>query len=82
MPAERYRFHCTDGHHAVFDRSGRVVRNSLLVWEHAERVACEVMGRCAGRLDWSEWIVDVHDAKGRRVGTLAFSAIREMRRAA
>lgn len=30
------------------------------------------MGRCAGRLDWSAWLVDVHDAAGRRVLILMF----------
>lgn len=82
MPVERYRFHCTDGQHAVFDRAGRWVRNRDLIWSHAERVARDVMRNWGGHLDWSDWIVDVHDSGGRHVGTLDFTDVREERQAA
>ena len=82
MPVERYRFHCTDGEHAVIDRAGRWVRNPEQIWSHAERVAREVMSSCGGKLDWSGWIVDIHDGKGRRAGMLNFIDVRDERRAA
>lgn len=76
MPAGLYRFHCTDGHHAVFDRVGRRVADPLLIWLHAERKAQAVMASCGGRLDWAGWIVDVHDDVGRHVCTLPFTDAR------
>ena len=82
MAAECYRFHCTDGQHAMFDRFGRRIADPLLIWAHAARVAREMMAGCGGHLDWSCWIVDVHDSKGRHVGTLDFTEVREERQAA
>ena len=82
MAAARYHFHCTDGQDAVFDRTGRWVRNPELVWSHAERTAREIMAGCKWRLNWSKWIVDIHDGSGRHVGTLNFTDVREQRQAA
>ena len=76
MSAERYRFHCTDGIDAVFDRVGKAVRNSDLIWWHAERVALSLMEGCSHEAYWSDWIVDIHDESGRRVGMLGFSEMR------
>ena len=72
MPAGVYRFHCTDGLHAVLDHGGRYLRARDDLRTEAMKAARAIMTRCAGRLDWSRWIVDVHDASGRRVLTLAF----------
>ncbi|MCC0808880.1 hypothetical protein FPV16_22205 [Methylobacterium sp. W2] len=72
MRAGTYRFHCTDGHHAVLDLSGRYLRARADLRAEAKRVARTIMGRCAGRLDWSAWLVDVHDAAGRHVLILMF----------
>ena len=82
MSAERYRFHCTDGRDAVFDRIGRRIQDPALIWTHAERVARTVMEGSTGPFDWSGWIVDVHDANGRRVGMLGFTDLREAQQAA
>ena len=41
-----------------------------------------VMESCGGPLDWSEWIVDIHDGKGRRAGMLTFTDVRDERQAA
>lgn len=73
MPVERYRFHCTDGHDAVIDRSGRAIGRQILVKRHAERVARTMMEASDSRIDWSGWIVDVHDAQGRRALALPFA---------
>lgn len=81
MAAERYRFHCTDGRHAVIDRVGKRMANPLLIWSHAERIARAMMAGCNWRLDWSEWIVDVHDTAGRHVGTLGFAEVRGLQQA-
>lgn len=72
MRAGTYRFHCTDGTHAVLDLSGRYLRARDNLRAEATRAARAIMRRVAGRLDWSAWIVDVHDAGGYRVLTLAF----------
>ncbi|WP_447666832.1 DUF6894 family protein [Methylobacterium sp. A54F] len=77
-----YRFHCTDGVHAILDRTGRRLRGDAQVYAEAERAARGVMASCGGRLDWAGWIVDVHDAAGRRVLTLDFAAVRPERQAA
>ena len=82
MAAGHYRFHCTDGQHAVLDRAGKRLKDDGQVYAYAERTALEVMASCGGRLDWSDWIVDVHDAKGQRVLILAFSDVRLSRKAA
>ncbi|MGU3539947.1 DUF6894 family protein [Methylobacterium sp. A54F] len=82
MGAERYRFHCTDGRDAVFDRIGKRLKNAEMAYAQAESMAREMMAGCGGRLDWSGWIVDVHDAAGRRVLTLDFRDVRSERQAA
>lgn len=82
MAANPYRFHCTDGTHAVLDRTGKRLRNQDEVFRQAGRVARAVMESCGGRLDWSDWIVDVHDARGRRVMIVAFSDAAQQRQAA
>jgi hypothetical protein len=72
MRAGTYRFHCTDGEHAVLDHVGRYLRAREDLRAEAMKAARAIMTRCAGRLDWSRWIVDVHDDAGRRVLTLDF----------
>ncbi|RVU13192.1 DUF6894 family protein [Methylobacterium oryzihabitans] len=74
MKAGTYHFHCTDGEHAVLDREGRYLRARNDLQAEAARAARAIMDRVAGRLDWSAWIVDVHDAEGRRALTLDFEA--------
>ena len=72
MQAGTYRSHCTDGRRAVLDLHGRYLRARSDLYAEAVRTARSIMSRCAGRLDWSDWIVDVHNAAGRHVLTLAF----------
>lgn len=80
--ARRYHFHLTDGREAIFDTDGERVNDTNGVWSHAERKAQDAMASCRGSLDWSDWIVDVHDAAGRRVMLLDFAEVREERMAA
>ena len=82
MRAGRYRFHCADGEHAVLDQEGRYLRTRDSFYAEASRTAQAIMTRCAGRLDWSTWIVDVHDATGRRVFTLDFYEVGPAQQAA
>ena len=82
MPAGHYHFHCTDGEHAVLDRNGKYLRTRDDVHAAAARAARGVMESCGGRLDWSDWIVDVHDVRGRHVLTLAFNDAQMVRQAA
>lgn len=77
MGARTYRFHCTDGHAVVID-SGRTVGDESQLWHQAEQAARHVMERYGRALDWTDWIVDVHDAAGRRVMMLAFRDVREL----
>ncbi|KQP34314.1 hypothetical protein ASF27_01775 [Methylobacterium sp. Leaf102] len=75
MPTRLYRFHCTDGHDLVVDLRGRRIPTVALMRLHAEQVALDLMARGA-RLDWSEWYVEVYDAKGRVVLSKAFEEVR------
>jgi uncharacterized protein DUF6894 len=82
MPAGHYHFHCTDGEDAVLDLSGNDLRTRDDVHAAAARAARAVMEGCGSRLDWSGWIVDVHDSRGRHVLTLAFDDADTVRQAA
>jgi hypothetical protein len=74
MSQERCHFHCTDGLDAVFDLRGRTVAECDLRPVCAS-VAAELMQGCAAPVDWSAWIVDVHDAYGQHVLTFGFDEI-------
>ncbi len=76
MLARRYRFHCTDGQDAVFDRTGRLVQRQRELRDHAAVVARRMMAGGMPEFDWSDWIVDVHDPVGRRRMMLAFAEVR------
>ncbi|GEP04261.1 DUF6894 family protein [Methylobacterium oxalidis] len=77
MTARAYRFHCTDGHVAIIDAHGVRVPSEAQLWTFAEQAARLAMERVGRGLDWSDWIVDVHDSGGRRVLTLAFRDVRD-----
>ena len=66
----------------MFDRTGKQLKHEEQVYAYAERMALDVMASCRNYLDWSHWIVDVHDAKGRRVLILAFDDAHRSRKAA
>lgn len=78
MSRGRYRFHLTNGRDALFDRDGTLMRSEARVWSHAVAVAQDAMESCGSRYDWSGWIVDVHDGRGRRVMLLSFSDVPEV----
>ncbi len=74
MPTRLYKFHCAGPGDAVIDPRGCRLPTLAQVRAHADRVALTLMeGRDA---DWTRWIVDVHDAQGRRVLVRAFTAVR------
>ncbi|WP_407069925.1 DUF6894 family protein [Methylorubrum extorquens] len=79
VTVQRYHFHCVgrDGD-AVFDLAGRWVPRLRALGPQADRVARTLM---SGALDtdWSDWLVDVHDARGRRVLVRAFTDARPAR---
>lgn len=79
MSGIRYRFHCTNGEDAVFDQAGRLVWNEAELLRCARRVAYGLMRGASAALDWSDWIVDVHDGTGQRTMTLAFEDLRGAR---
>ncbi|KQP82969.1 hypothetical protein [Methylobacterium sp. Leaf117] len=81
MPTRLYRFHCTDGHDLVADLRGRRLPTLALVRLQAERVALELMMH-GGRLDWSDWWVEVYDQSGRVVLAKPFTEVRTDRPAA
>lgn len=74
MSQERCHFHCPDGLDVVFDLQGRAVSDEDLRPVCAS-VATELMQGCAAPVDWSAWIVDVHDAYGQHVMTFGFDEI-------
>ncbi|GJD97841.1 DUF6894 family protein [Methylobacterium iners] len=82
MSRGRYRFHLTNGREALIDREGTLLRSEARIWSHAVAVAQDAMGSCGGRFDWSDWLVDVHDATGRRVLILAFADVGDLAMAA
>ncbi|KAB1069227.1 DUF6894 family protein [Methylobacterium planeticum] len=82
MRVERYRFHCTDGEHVIVDQAGRPLAGPGEVYAAAESTALALMASCGGGLDWSGWLVDVHDVRGRRALLLGFRDVRGARRAA
>ena len=79
---KRYRFHCTDGHDAMFDLSGRLVGRQRELRAYAEAAARTLMrGVGAGaEVLWSKWAVEVYDAAGRRRMLLPFTEIPLRRR--
>jgi hypothetical protein len=78
MATQAYRFHCTDGHVAIIDTAGVIVPDKSQLWRYAEQAARYAMQRVGRTLDWSEWIVDVHDPRGRRVLMLAFKDVHDV----
>lgn len=75
IASQKYRFHCADGHTAIIDEKGVKLPNAGLLWRHAERAAWQVMELTGRNLDWSDWVVDVHDGAGRHVMTLGFTDV-------
>jgi hypothetical protein len=75
VPTRLYRFHCVGpGGDASFDLQGRRLPTLAQVRAQADRVALALME--SREADWTRWIVDVHDGKGRRVLTRAFTEVR------
>jgi len=66
-------FHCTDGTDLIIDRRGQRTRSKREVHLRAFSLAAEVM-RAAPEVDWSQWIVSVHDRRGGMVATIPFPA--------
>ncbi|WHQ68616.1 DUF6894 family protein [Methylorubrum extorquens] len=80
MTVQRYHFHCVGGGgDVVFDLSGRWVPRLRALGLQADRVAQAIMAG-APDTDWSDWLVDVHDACGRRVLVRAFEDARSAKR--
>ncbi|GEL43374.1 hypothetical protein MEX01_39650 [Methylorubrum extorquens] len=76
MTVQRYHFHCVGrGADAVFDLTGRRVLRPRALGQQADRVARAVMVVGPGS-DWTDWLADVYDARGRRVLVLAFADVR------
>ncbi|CAO4184661.1 DUF6894 domain-containing protein [Methylorubrum populi] len=79
MTVQRYHFHCVGGGgDAVFDLSGRWVPRLREIRPQADRVARALMDG-APDTDWSDWLVDVHDTRGRRVLVRAFTDARPVK---
>ena len=72
-------FHCTDGVDFVLDRVGQNTRSEQDVHLRACLVANRMM-RSVDDMDWSSWVVSVHNRRGMMVEVVPFPA--EERRAA
>lgn len=70
MPTRLYQFHCVGPDDVIVDLQGCRLPTLAQVRAQADRVALAVMERRDA--DWTRWIVDVHDGKGRRVLIRAF----------
>ncbi|GJE75614.1 MULTISPECIES: DUF6894 family protein [Methylorubrum] len=80
MTVQRYHFHCVGGGgDAVFDLAGRWVPRLQALSPQADRVAAALMA-AAPDTDWSDWLVDVHDARGRRALMRPFAEVRSRER--
>ena len=62
-----HRFHCTDGRCIVADLRGTYVRSAGELVAKARRHLAGVRAAMPDGLNWSAWVVDVHDARGRHV---------------
>ena len=82
MTSKTYRFHCTDGYVAIIDTAGVIIRDEGQLWRFAKQAARYAMERFGQELDWSEWIVDVHNPSGKRVFMLAFKDVHDVQLAA
>jgi hypothetical protein len=71
MPA-RFYYHLTDGRDLVIDNTGRPTRSKKDVEPLAFSVAASFMRVAPGGIDWSEWLVSVHDRKGSMVAVVPF----------
>jgi hypothetical protein len=65
-------YHCTDGIDLVLDRTGHRTRSSGELHSRACRVAEDLMNAIPPDIDWSRWIVSVHDEQGTLVDTVPF----------
>ena len=70
MPA--YCFHCTDGFSLVLDDRGCELEDTAHVPRRAAVVAERLMRQFGRHLDWSDWVVAVHDGFGEQVSVISF----------
>ena len=73
--ARLYRFHCVGVGDAELDLNGCWMPSRAAIRAHADKVALALMTG-DNRLDWTDWVVDVCDLKGRRVLLRAFTEVR------
>jgi hypothetical protein len=65
-------FHCTDGVDLVLDRTGQDIRTKREIHRRACAAAGRLMSAVPPGLDWSNWIVSVHDWHGSQIETVPF----------
>jgi hypothetical protein len=65
-------FHCSDGVDLVLDRTGRNTRSKRDLHFRACQVAEDIMAAIPPGLDWSNWVVSVHDRRGALVKVVPF----------
>jgi hypothetical protein len=67
-------FHCTDGLDFVLDRVGQNTRSQQDVHLRACLVANRMMRSVGDDVDWSNWVVSVHNRRGMMVEVVPFPA--------
>lgn len=70
----RYFYHMTDGLNLIVDRRGRRYRSKQQVELEALWYAKQAMQEAPPQVDWSDWLVSVHDQDGYAVAHLPFPA--------
>lgn len=68
----RYFYHLTDGTSLIIDREGRRFSSRLRAKAEAVSYAERMMQEAPPGVDWSGWLVSVHDARGHAIANLPF----------
>jgi len=68
----RYFYHLTDGVCLIIDKKGRWTRSNGHVEELAYSAASKLMQAAPAPLEWSDWLVSVHDQHGSMVAVVPF----------
>jgi hypothetical protein len=70
--SRRYFYHLTDGTCLVLDKKGHWTRSRSMVEPFAASAAGKLMSGMPGPVDWSDWLVSVHDQDGCLIAVVPF----------
>lgn len=70
--ARRYFYHMTDGTSLIIDRNGRRFSSRLRAMAEAIGYAERTMQEASPGVDWSGWLISIHDDNGMAVANVPF----------